>query len=124
MGRFEIQRETLPARCEICHQSDCFDAARNHCARCAPILADANGSSTRPVRLERPMLHGIVFDMASLRANRRGSNSFIDQSSYRFLGWIPRLRTGLRPHDVNQLVRFLIWLAFFLFSLWKSLSTP
>lgn len=122
MGRFDIQRETLPARCEICHQSDCFDAARNHCARCAPILADANDSATRPVLLERPMLHGIVFDMPSLRADRTATNCFLDPSSYRFLGWVPRLRTGLRGRDIRQLVGFLIWLALLVFSVWMSLS--
>lgn len=33
---FEItfKRETTPARCEICHQSDLFDPEHNHCQRC------------------------------------------------------------------------------------------
>lgn len=120
MGRFEIQRETLPARCEICHQSDCFDAARNYCARCAPILANAPVPLT--VTRELPMLRGIVFDMPSLRADRTATNSFLDPSSYRFLGWVPRLRTGLRGRDIRQLVGFLIWLALLVFSVWMSLS--
>lgn len=122
MGRFDIQHETLPARCEICHQSDCFDAARNHCARCAPCLADAAKMESRPVRCEIRMLHGIVFDMPSLRADRADQNSFIDPSSYRFFGWLPRLRTGLRQRDVRQLIGFLIWLTLLVFSVWMSLS--
>jgi hypothetical protein len=32
-----IKNQTLPTRCEICHQSDQFDPATNHCARCAVI---------------------------------------------------------------------------------------
>jgi hypothetical protein len=124
MGRFDIQRETLPARCEICHQSDSFDAARNHCARCAPLLSATDSPVPLTIPRELPMLRSIVFDMASLRANRRGSNSFLDQSRYRFFGWIPRLRTDLRRGDVKELAGFLLWLAITIFSIWKSLSTP
>lgn len=122
MGRFDIQRETPPARCEICHQSDCFDAARNHCARCAPCLADLSAANLKPARREIRMLHGIVFDMPTLRADRVAPNSFIDPSSYRFFGWVPRLRTGLRKRDIRQLVGFLIWLTLLVFSVWMSLS--
>lgn len=124
MGRFDIQREMPPARCEICHQSDCFDAARNHCARCAPVLARTNGKRRESGCAERPMLQAILFDMSRLRADRTDSRSFIDPASYRFLGWVSRLRTGLRRRDVEQLVGFLIWLILLIFSLWKSLPTP
>jgi hypothetical protein len=35
----KIKTESLPARCEICHQSDCFDAISNTCARCGSLEA-------------------------------------------------------------------------------------
>lgn len=30
----KINYQSLPTRCEICHQSDCFNAALNQCSRC------------------------------------------------------------------------------------------
>src|SRR5689334_14343041 len=35
MSDININSQSLPARCEICHQSDFFDAANNYCSRCA-----------------------------------------------------------------------------------------
>jgi hypothetical protein len=37
MAEFQIKTETRPERCEICHQSDCFDPDRNYCSRCAGV---------------------------------------------------------------------------------------
>jgi hypothetical protein len=34
MNKMNIKSETLPQRCEICHQADCFDAQTNYCTRC------------------------------------------------------------------------------------------
>jgi hypothetical protein len=34
MVDIKIKTETLPARCEVCHQSDWFDPSSNRCARC------------------------------------------------------------------------------------------
>ncbi len=33
--KISIKTTSLPQRCEICHQVDCFDASTNHCSRCA-----------------------------------------------------------------------------------------
>ncbi|MBX7221422.1 MAG: hypothetical protein K1Y36_15840 [Blastocatellia bacterium] len=33
----KITYQSPPARCEICHQSDCFDPLRNTCSRCATV---------------------------------------------------------------------------------------
>lgn len=38
MSNWEIKRETLNQRCEICHQNDCFDAVNNICSRCTPVV--------------------------------------------------------------------------------------
>ncbi|MBI4850640.1 MAG: hypothetical protein HY819_02320 [Acidobacteria bacterium] len=34
MGRIQVKSEFLPTRCEICHQSDWFDATNGFCHRC------------------------------------------------------------------------------------------
>lgn len=31
---FQVNRESLPVRCDVCHNIDKFDAITNHCARC------------------------------------------------------------------------------------------
>ncbi|MEW6732301.1 MAG: hypothetical protein AB1489_13310 [Acidobacteriota bacterium] len=36
MAKLQVKTESLPARCEICHQSDLFDASNNRCQRCSP----------------------------------------------------------------------------------------
>ncbi|MBX7220800.1 MAG: TMEM43 family protein [Blastocatellia bacterium] len=38
MATLQIKRETLPVRCEICHQTDCFDPLSNSCSRCAAVV--------------------------------------------------------------------------------------
>lgn len=37
----KIHTETTATRCDICHQSDLFDAVNNHCSRCAGINLSA-----------------------------------------------------------------------------------
>lgn len=34
-----IHAQSPPRRCEICHQTDCFDPTTNHCARCSGVVA-------------------------------------------------------------------------------------
>lgn len=34
----QIHFESLPERCDICHQSDCFDPATSHCVRCSGVV--------------------------------------------------------------------------------------
>jgi len=34
MPNMEIKRETLPNRCEVCHQIDLFDINKGYCSRC------------------------------------------------------------------------------------------
>ncbi|MBX7218471.1 MAG: ankyrin repeat domain-containing protein [Blastocatellia bacterium] len=33
----KVIAEALPTRCEVCHQSDCFDPKRNFCSRCEDV---------------------------------------------------------------------------------------
>ncbi len=37
---FQIARTTLARRCEICHQSDCFDPVQEVCSRCSGTSVD------------------------------------------------------------------------------------
>jgi hypothetical protein len=34
MEELKIRRESLPARCEVCHQADLFDPKTGYCERC------------------------------------------------------------------------------------------
>jgi hypothetical protein len=40
MAELQIISESLPMRCEICHQADRFDAAKNLCSRCQNLIAE------------------------------------------------------------------------------------
>ncbi|MBI4747427.1 MAG: hypothetical protein HY774_03020 [Acidobacteria bacterium] len=37
---FQIARTTHARRCEICHQSDCFDPVQEVCSRCSSVVED------------------------------------------------------------------------------------
>lgn len=37
MAKFTVKAESLPERCDICHQADMFDRETGECARCGPI---------------------------------------------------------------------------------------
>lgn len=41
MGNLKIQSESLPTRCEICHQADQFDQEKNLCLRCSQLKRDS-----------------------------------------------------------------------------------
>ena len=40
MSDLTIQSESLPKRCEVCHQSDCLDAVKNYCSRCNNVIGE------------------------------------------------------------------------------------
>jgi hypothetical protein len=44
MSELKVKVETLPKRCEICHQKDCFDPKTNSCYRCK-VIADLDNKS-------------------------------------------------------------------------------
>lgn len=37
MAKLKVKTESLPERCEICHQTDYFDALNNYCSRCSGL---------------------------------------------------------------------------------------
>ncbi|MEW6736483.1 MAG: hypothetical protein AB1489_34650 [Acidobacteriota bacterium] len=36
-ARLKVKTESLPERCEICHQADCFDPHSQYCTRCVGL---------------------------------------------------------------------------------------
>lgn len=41
----EVRSQSFPTRCEICHQSDCFDGSLNQCERCEALKAQSQHES-------------------------------------------------------------------------------
>lgn len=48
-NQIKIKSELLPERCEICHQSDCFDPITNTCSRCNKISNTSNNYIIRSI---------------------------------------------------------------------------
>jgi hypothetical protein len=61
MKELRIKTESLPARCEVCHQSDLFDAATNHCRRCQTLLEAREDHPAKADNLPAPGLRQRVF---------------------------------------------------------------
>lgn len=49
----KVKTESLPTRCEICHQSDLFDANNNFCDRCNTISIDTKTSDNSSVKYSK-----------------------------------------------------------------------
>src|SRR4051812_43798984 len=47
MNRLKIKTESLPARCEVCHQADRFDPIINYCSRCELLSVEFLSTSRR-----------------------------------------------------------------------------
>lgn len=54
-------RESLPARCEVCHQTDLFNPETGICQRCSPTSADGAGRRRSSVTHEIPTEFREVF---------------------------------------------------------------
>src|ERR1051326_3441152 len=75
MGELQIKAQSWPARCEICHQTDRFDAEQDYCARCAEVRNEnpppRAASATKPVNAPLlPLLaarcgHAVIFLLVS-----------------------------------------------------------
>ncbi len=62
---FQMKNQGLPERCEICHQSDKFDAEENCCSRCNPSPKYSSGAQLKIVGVVLLAMLSLV----SLRAN-------------------------------------------------------
>jgi hypothetical protein len=62
MNNLQFKNEFLPLRCEICHQSDCFDAITNFCQRCDTSLAieKLKQYSLTPITLENAQTRSLM----------------------------------------------------------------
>ncbi len=77
MASIKVKAESLPARCEVCHQSDLFDPKRNYCQRCAGITLP-----TLPVsRLSTPN----TTSLTAPEARRTSTTAF---RSPLFIAWL------------------------------------
>lgn len=49
MQQIQIKDESLPQRCEVCHQSDLFDSTTNYCSRCkaSAALVDSQADANK-----------------------------------------------------------------------------
>ena len=64
MDELKIRSESLPGRCEICHQSDLYDAASNFCSRCGNLsLAELQTEIKKPTPPHRDFRNGIVLGL-------------------------------------------------------------
>src|SRR4051812_38156623 len=48
MVDLKIKKESLPYRCEICHQTDYFDPVTNNCIRCQGSIKDSLIAKPQP----------------------------------------------------------------------------
>ncbi|MEW6734337.1 MAG: hypothetical protein AB1489_23630 [Acidobacteriota bacterium] len=47
LDKVKIKNEYQPKRCEVCHQSDCYDPSSNYCSRCSGlIINNSSGLAT------------------------------------------------------------------------------
>jgi len=53
MIKIKIRQEKFPLRCEICHQSDLFDAESNFCRRCS-VIKDVSTKAYQSNQDNRP----------------------------------------------------------------------
>ncbi len=88
----KIKAESLPVRCDICHQSDEFDAGLNRCRRCRMVVPDT-------VRLS----------LKSTKSEKEPS----------WVTWVRRIQTGLTIWFISSILlilsaftpicRYLVW---------------
>lgn len=68
MSSLKVRMESLPARCEICHQSDCFDPQINQCSRCSAW----DGSEVAITKEKRPFDYSDIGLMCGLTCGALG----------------------------------------------------
>jgi hypothetical protein len=88
MAKLEIKTETFPERCEICHQTDCFNPATGLCSRCSTVPATLLNQ-----KLSKAQKRGWIWTMGSLVGLLMGIylgaflSVYIVSSLSMFFGW-------------------------------------
>lgn len=73
--KLKVKTESLPERCEICHQSDLFDPQRNQCSRCSGIdvkpvsSLTSSGSYITAITKARSVQSGGIYSLIIIAAN-------------------------------------------------------
>ena len=71
MVQMKIKTESLPERCEVCHQSDQFDATANHCERCLSQPETHPASRTTLTGVNRTDGLGVIISASPFAATVR-----------------------------------------------------
>lgn len=79
-NNLRIKQQSLAARCDICHQSDCFDPETNRCSRCESAGQSHDPISPQDTDQIRAELNQLNRDLneATERLQRQNSNNFFD----------------------------------------------
>ena len=68
MKEFKLKTESQSKRCEICHQSDCFDSFLKLCTRCNNIIdeIEKNNDKLKKIYYQRENFHNNLSLISSL----------------------------------------------------------
>src|SRR5689334_5336740 len=61
MIKLDIKTASLPQRCEICHQNDCFSPATNFCSRCSSAITELPNNFETAIAIETRALQMIYY---------------------------------------------------------------
>ena len=100
--KLQIKTESLPQRCEICHQADCFEASSNFCSRCADIrLPDLKATKSKKWHIDWLLIFGCAlclgFAFASLVYIRMYSGYVNVEQRFKF-----RSYCVLKPGELHR----------------------
>lgn len=100
--KLQIKTESLPQRCEICHQADCFEASSNFCSRCADIrLPDLKATKSKKWHIDWLLIFGCAlclgFAFASLVYSRMYSGYVDVEQRFKF-----RSYCVLKPGELHR----------------------
>lgn len=67
VNKLIVKNESLPYRCDICHQSDCFDAQTNCCLRCQNVqILPPTGAQTSFIRVSPQTVQQVFLGLTKL----------------------------------------------------------
>ena len=80
MAEIQIKAESLPERCEICHQDDCFDSSINYCSRCSTTsdeLSNHNDKSLDKITINFYLDRKLYFELGFWPTYKWYANLFV-----------------------------------------------
>jgi hypothetical protein len=101
-----VKTESLPERCEICHQSDLFDRQTNKCSRCSTFSNEALIKESITIKQPVPLPNFLRTGIDNLRKAQRPSVFIIKKVLYPFreaLKFISDLFKQNKDHNLTTL---------------------